>query len=883
MPSQAKNVWAVCRPQSDLFSSDLDASVFAISLESVRQGRADPVYTDPEKFFNRTFLTQALSGLLERVIGRLAGQHRGTPVIRLQTPFGGGKTHTMTALYHIARSPQVVGEHPAIKTILQELSLRSLPANIRVGVLDGRALDVGPRHHPGDISVQTLWGELAVQLGGPEAYQLMADADRARTAPGSDRITQLLESYQPALILMDEVIEYLVKAQAVKVGHSNLTQQTNAFLAALSAAVSALPQTVLVVALPASSLEVSQDNVEAAEWLLQHTQKLFGRVELVETPVARDEVFGVLQQRLFEDLGNPRDHRRAVEAMIQYYEEFSFPEQYRTREYKERMLAAYPFHPELIDLLYNRWGPHPQFQRTRGALRLLALVVRQIWRARPNGTLLIQPYHIDLRDRNIRGDVIKLTERGMESVVNGDILEKARKIEIDLGREYASEELGQAIATCILLYGIHGATADSKLQGATEEEIRTAVLRPPLNPALVSEILPRLRERLWYLRWVDNRYQFTVRPNLNKVILDKEQELKEEDLDRGLQQYLQKVAGRGAGIFEVLICPQEPEFIPDREHPSLVLLPWNVQQPEEWMRKAVERAGDGPRANRNMLVFLVPDLSHLPKLREALRRLMALERIKGSATFRNSLDETDREEVERQLRDKDHEVTAILKDMYQAIYRFGPDGPRKIEPRTPDIIKSGDLSEYVKKVLKDEGVLIQAVSPDYLIHEKLVSLEPDRGTPISQIRTNFAGNLGSPLIPDPSTAVLHAVQQGVKEGKWRIKVGEKTYGPNEVTDEVTCNLSAVIVPPEPEPPKPPPAPPPVRALRLEIRTAADQLHQLVVAAGEIRSLKNATASLVVEDRTGKLAELQPTLEKILRDFGCSVTWTELEEALFPAE
>ena len=883
MPSQAKNVWAVCRPQSDVLSRDLDASVFAISLDSVRQGKADPAYIDPEKFFNRTYLTQALSDLLERVIGRLAGQHRGTPVIRLQTPFGGGKTHTMTALYHIARSPQVLEEHPAIKEILQELSLRSLPASVHVAVLDGRALDVGPRHHAEGISVRTLWGELAFQLGGPEAYQLVADADQARTAPGSERITQLLQRYQPALILMDEVIEYLVKAQAVKVGDSNLTQQTNAFLAALSAAVSALPQTVLVVALPASSLEVSQDNPEAAEWFLQQTQKLFGRVELVETPVARDEVFGVLRQRLFEDLGNPRDHKRAVEAMIQYYEEFSFPEQYRTREYKERMLAAYPFHPELIDLLYNRWGPHPQFQRTRGALRLLALVVRRIWRTRPNGTLLIQPYHINLRDRMIYGDVLKLTERGMDSVVDGDILDKARKIEIELGREYASEELGQAIATCILLYNIHGATPDSRLQGVTEEEIRTAVLRPPLNPALVSEILPRLRERLWYLRWVDNRYRFTVRPNLNKVILDNEQELKDEDLDRGLQQYLQKVAGRGAGTFEVLICPQEPELIPDRERPTLVLLPWNVQQPEEWMRKAVERAGDGPRANRNMLVFLVPDLSRWQGLRQALRRFMALEKIKGSATFRNLLDETDREEVERQLRDKDHEVTAILKDMYQAIYRFGPDGPRKIEPRTPDIIKSGDLSEYVKNVLTNEGVLIQGLSPDYLIHEKFVSLEPGGGTPISQIITNFTGTPGTPLIPDPGPAVRQAVQQGVAQGKWRVKVGDKELEPPEVTPEILTNAAAVIVPVVTEPPPPPEPPPSPRALRLEIRTAADQLYQLMIAATEIRNLKNATASLVVEDRTGKLAELRPNLEKTLRDFGCSTDWTELEEAPCPGE
>jgi hypothetical protein len=255
------------------------------------------------------------------------------------------------------------------------------------------------------LTIRTLWGELAYQLGGRDGYHLLADADETRTAPGSARLTDFLQRYQPALILMDEVLEYLVKAQAVRVGDSNLMAQTGAFLGELTAAVGATLQSVLVLALPASSYEVPAESHEAAERLFQYAKKVLGRLEMVETPVAQDEVFGVLRRRLFKSVGNDRDQRRAVEAMREYYDEYArfFPDRLRTPDYKERMLHAYPFHPELIDLLYERWGPHPQFQRTRGALRLLALVLRRLFNQRDGSAVLIQPHHIDLADRHIRG------------------------------------------------------------------------------------------------------------------------------------------------------------------------------------------------------------------------------------------------------------------------------------------------------------------------------------------------------------------------------------------------------------------------------------------------------------------------------------------------
>lgn len=315
-----KSVWEICEPHRDVFSRDLDPSLFAISLHHVACGDGDRDYTDAERFFSRTFMTRALENLLERVIGRLAGRGSGAPILRLETAFGGGKTHTMTALLHIARSPEVLGSHEAIQPILERLGLRALPGDIRVAVLDGRGLNVRGRSIEGGLTVKTLWGELAYQVGGREGYAMLADADQTCTSPGAGRLTEFLKRYQPVLVLMDEVLEYLIKARAVKVGDSSLMEQTGTFLGDLTAAVSAVPQGVLTVSLPASSLEVPTESKDDAERLFQFAKKIFGRVELVETPVAEDEVFGVLRRRLFQSVGTERDAKKAVDLLRSYYD-----------------------------------------------------------------------------------------------------------------------------------------------------------------------------------------------------------------------------------------------------------------------------------------------------------------------------------------------------------------------------------------------------------------------------------------------------------------------------------------------------------------------------------------------------------------------------------
>lgn len=858
-----KRVWEVCEPHPDVFARDPDPSLFAISLHHVVQGHADKDYTDPERFFSRTFTTRALSDLLERVIGRLAGQGRGAPILRLETPFGGGKTHTMTALYHIARHPEELTEHEAIKPILERLQLRALPKGIHVAVLDGRGLEVRERRVNG-ITIRTLWGELAYQLGGKEGYAMVADADGARTAPGGERLTDLLQRYQPTLILMDELLEYLIKARAEKVGDSNLMEQTASFLGALTAAVSATPQSALIVSLPASSLEVPVDDPTVAERIFQHAKKVLGRMELIETPVAQDEVFGVLRRRLFRHVGNEREHKKAVDAMRDYYAEYArfFPDRLRTPEYRGRMLQAYPFHPELVDLLYERWGPHPQFQRTRGALRLLALVLRRLWNQRPGSALLIQPHHIDLADRHIRGEVVRLLDSSMDAVVTGDVLHRAREIERGLGGEYAREELGKGAATCAFLYSISAATREA---GATEEEIRTALLRPDINPAMVSEVLGRLREGLWYLRYRDRRYFFTAKPNLNKVILDFESDITDERTEEALKGWLSKVAGKGADGFQVVVSPAEPQLVPDRAQPTLVLLPLDVDDAMAWMQKAVESAGDRIRTNKNMLVFLVPDPSKLTAVRSSVRRWLALKEVESSPSFKE-LDADDKEQVRGQLRDKEAEIEALLKQAYQDIYRPSDSGLKKIPLRTPEVIKAKTLDEFVTQVLEKAGELIEKVAPEFI--KATLQIEGGKEVPIAQVMNLFTSTPGQPLLKG-TQAIYESIQEGVKQGQIAVKVGEKVYVGEEVPEKDLQN--AVLVSPDITPPPPPDT---TRPITLRIKTSAKMLYPLLKAAEQLKDL-DAAVLVEVEDPKGEISKHRPELEKLLSDYGCSWEWEEV--------
>jgi len=869
MPKMPRRVWEVCEPHPDVFARDIDPSLFATSLHQVETGTADPDYTDPERFFVKTFMTRSLENVLEWVLARLMGMEgRGAPVLRLETPFGGGKTHSMIAMYHIARYPEAVEGTEAGEKLCERLELSHLPRNIKTVVLDGAALDVQGRDTDG-FRIRTLWGELAYRLGSSRFYERIRSSDEARIPPGQAALAELLSESQPVLILMDEVLHYLAKAQAVRVGGSTLMEQSAAFLRELTAAVNSVPRTVLAVALPASSLEVAAGDIERAEHLFQHVRKVLGRTELIETPVAQDEVFGVLQRRLFRHIGTQRDARRAVDALTGYYGEYArfFPERLRSPSYRERLLAAYPFHPELVDLLYGRWGPHPQFQRTRGVLRLLALAIRRIWNHRPGSAFWVQPWCVDLADRHIRGEVVKLLDGGFDAVVTGDVVTRAGEIDRELGGDYYREELARGAATCALLYTISGV---SDVQGATEEEIRVALLRPDLNPAQVSEVLGRLRQRLWFLRYRDQRYFFTARHNLNKIVSDYEREVPDDKVDETLSEYLDRVAGKGKTSLSVVVAPQDYRAVPDRPEATLVVLPLHLDDPEKakaWMKEVVEKSGTGIRTNRNMLVFLAPERGHGAALRTATRRLIALRTIRQAALFRD-LDAEDKREVQEGLREKEGEVQSLLLATYTRVYRPASEGVEELRVHFRRDLQT--LAEAVQEALKEGGLLVDRLSPEYIAD---VLGAKERTVSISEIETVLTGAPKQPVFSRPREAIRQAVREGVQQGYFAVRTGEKLYHKEEVPEDVLGRQGLTLVPPGESMPSQEAAPTETTSLSLRVQTAARHIYPLRKVLEEIQNIE-AQVTLEVVDETGQLVAKRASIETLLKEYGVTYSWRE---------
>ncbi|HDQ59956.1 MAG TPA: ATP-binding protein, partial [Candidatus Woesearchaeota archaeon] len=414
-------------PHKDILDDNLDMNVWAADIWEVFKGRGTDEYKDADRFFTKTYETIGLQNLLQVVGNRCSGKS-GDPVIQLQTPFGGGKTHSLIAMFHKA----------------EEWKTKKV-------VLAGTAMS----------SKETLWGNLEKQLTG----KIKDFADNV--APGKEALRKLLKKHQPVLILMDEVLEYATKAATVKVGDSYLSAQTIAFMQELTEVVGTLPNVSLVLTLPTSIVEHYD---ESAERLFGQLQKVIGRKEKIYTPVLESEITKVIRKRLFSSI-NKKEMKKSVKEFLKYAEEESLlPSGIEQSEYRKRFEDSYPFLPEVVDVLYHRWGSFPRFQRTRGVLRILSLVVYST--LRNNKDLpYISLADFDLSYPELKHELLTHLTPEFISVVGSDITDAtagAIKANQELGGSQRNENFGVRVATTIFMYSHSGGVE----QGATMSEIK---------------------------------------------------------------------------------------------------------------------------------------------------------------------------------------------------------------------------------------------------------------------------------------------------------------------------------------------------------------------------------------------------------------------------
>lgn len=661
----------VAVPHDDILKGRLSLDVYAADLWELAQGRASEEYRDRETFFRKTYLTRGLQNLVDEVERRLRGQG-GDPVIQLQTPFGGGKTHALIALYHRA------GDWGA-----------------RCAVLVGDALS-------GD---QPLWGVLEEQLTGKRARLV------GRTAPGREILREVLEPHQPLLILVDELLQYVTKAAGIAVEASTMAAQTLAFLQELTETVVSLPRACLVVTLPSSVLDQFDEN---AARFLQQLQKVAGRVERVLTPVAEDEVANVIRRRLFTYV----DEAAAVEVVDAYLDyanrEGLLPPGREPTEYRRRFLASYPFLPEVIDVLYHRWGSFPTFQRTRGVLRLLALVIHSLRHANlPYITLA----DFDLMASDIRRELLKHIGNEFDSVIAADITGSeagSRRTDEELGSFYRGLCLGTRAATVIFMHSFSGGVE----RGAQVGEIKrhAAVLGVP--SAVVAEAVEMLRGKLYYLQLQSDRYFFSNQANLNKIVIDRmetiaAQERLLEETEREL--LLRALRPQGTCFERHIYCWPESENDGNIDNVSNITLVVLRRKDEQLMRRIVEWKGASPRVYKNTLVFLYPADGERPAFRQELLHYLAYCAIRSDAEQGiMHLTPEQRREVDEAVRRLEGIVPQRVRMLYRLVALPGRDGFREIDLGVPTIGDSRGIAAEIHDKLRAEQEILESVHPTVL-------------------------------------------------------------------------------------------------------------------------------------------------------------------------
>jgi len=739
------NWFDIIPPHEDIRKGHFDEAIFAADLGDVVEGHANPTYNDPYLFFKKTYLTRGLQTLLERVNQKLlAGV--GPGVIEIQTPFGGGKTHALVAIYHYLKHGEQVQE-------LLPPGLALLQAN--VSVIAGNHEDPVEGHSAEGVIRRTFWGEMAYQLAGPAGYALFRNHDEARISPGKEKLRAFLESQQPFVLLFDEILEYINRALDRRDEQgSSLGTQTFSFFQELTEAVATIPRGMLVVTLPSSYLE---DFGARQEESLARLNKIFGRVESIETPVQGEEVYAVIRRRLFEvEHLKVADMRQVVYQYIQLYQEHSgdLPAKVRDVSFREKMELAYPFHPDVIDILYEKWSTFSSFQRTRGVLRLLASVAEDLYQREVNIDLIL-PGDLNLERPAVRQEFLRHIGSEYEGIIGSDIAgHEAKAPALDAANK-GWKHLAQRIATAIFF---HSFSADASASGITLPYIKLATLRSDTLPALVTEVLQRLTNTLWYLNERGDACFFSRIPNLNRMILDKK-ELFNASYRPRMKQIIEQELGKE---FLAYLWPEETgghsisELLPDNRTLKLVLLP-----PEDSGAEIplwIEHKGAAFREYQNTLFFALADTAAFVGLREDVKTILALEEIAEEVKAGSSpLPLAKLEEVHQRLRNIERDLSFKVRRIYHTLRT----GRQEIDLGQP-VTGNETLGHWYWRELTsgERGRIVTQLTYRTLVNKFLATSSQ---VPSGAVLDQFYKNLDLPVPAEPGV-IARAIQGGVQDG-----------------------------------------------------------------------------------------------------------------------
>ena len=712
----------VIKPRKDLREGrPLDASEFAVHLDQVRDGRAQDDYQNPERFFERTYLTENLRKLSAEVVRRLSGiKVETSAVFNMTTQFGGGKTHALTMLYHLGNCGSKAKGWKGVNRILDAAGVDEIP-EAAVAVFVGTEFDsISGRGGDGEPLRMTPWGEIAFQIGGEEAFKIVSQHDEQLIAPSSEIIRKILPKDKPALILMDELMNYVSRNRK-----SGLSGQLYNFLQNLSEEVRGQENVVLAVSIPASELEMAPEDHEDHGRM----KKLLDRIGKPVILSVEQETAEIIRRRLFEWEGMPSDAKNTIAEYAEWVQDHrqQIPSWFPVDNAREAFAATYPFNPMVISVFERKWQSLPRFQQTRGVLRLLALWVSNAYQEGYKGAHkdpLINMGTAPMDDPLFRAAMFEqLGEEKLATAVTTDIAGKkdahALRLDKEAGDVIKKARLHRKVATAIFLESNGGQSKEY----ATLGEIRLAVAEPSLDIGNIETVLEALAPpggACYYMDAAKNRYWFSQKPNLIKMLTDRKAGVKENSIEDRVKNEIQKVFAAGGGVERVFL-PQKSNEIPDRAAVTLVVVPPNYclkdasdrENTLKFIEEMTKEHGSSARTFKNALIWAVPENSQ--QLRDEARKALAWE-VLSDEQGELRLDEGQKKQLGESLKKALRDVKEAVWRTYNHVVFLGKDG--QLKDVSLGLVHSSAAESLVQLIvnrLRQDDEITEGISPNTLI------------------------------------------------------------------------------------------------------------------------------------------------------------------------
>lgn len=724
----------IVTPHLDIRQGRLDESVFAANLAEVALGNGREIYNNPVLFFSKTFFTAGLKSITKTVIKGLNGNEDAeNRVISLQTGFGGGKTHTLISLFHICKWGKNAAQSESVRDLLQYTGTPDFDS-ANIAVFTNTTNDPANGRTTADgVFIQTIWGELAYQLGGKEAYEIVRKNDEQMIAPGGT-FKAVLERCKPALILIDELADYCVKASAKRVVNSTLSDQTISFMQDLTQAISENNNCVMIATLPKSVTEVAGDPV-LAQQILSALEQRVRRIGADTKPVADEEIYEVIRRRLFEDIGDPAQIEACASKYLQMYQAnwMEIPAHATKADYKAKIIKSYPFHPELIDVFRIRWASHHGFQRTRGVLRLLAAIVSDLWKrqnALTGGNLLIDAGDVNFANLDaLAGQLKTLFGNGYDAVITADIAgSSANAFKIDENKsEYGKWNLTQGMASVILLNSFG---TDGTNKGVSVADIKLNLLEPDgFNHNSVNGALDELEGNAYYLYYAQTggsgkRYWFHTKPNINILINQAKSDVKTVDADAEILKRIGEKS-RNVTAFNVLVNPAED--VPEQQKLTLIILRPNYisglnginKETKDVMQKLATKKGNSERIYRNTILFLAASEVAIGKLYSDVKDYLACQQI--NSDYGTQLERDQKDDLKGKIDAASKSVESSLVAAYSTVWKYSvKNGPEQLTVKQFKESLDTQINTNLIAALKDEEWLLESVGLGTLRNNNLL-------------------------------------------------------------------------------------------------------------------------------------------------------------------